>query len=118
TSAAEELPLLPGVATASEAMVLIEDGYRFAKFFPAEPAGGVAYLSSLASPLPQLKFCPTGGITPDSAPAYLSLPNVICVGGSWMVGRDRIAAQDWPAIKAAATAASLLRRSPVDRKGE
>jgi 2-dehydro-3-deoxyphosphogluconate aldolase/(4S)-4-hydroxy-2-oxoglutarate aldolase len=108
-AAGEGLPLLPGIATASEAMALIERGYRFAKFFPAEPAGGAAYLSALASPLPQLRFCPTGGITPETAPRYLKLPNVICVGGSWMVGRDRIAAGDWPAITAAAAAAAALR---------
>ena len=105
----EGLPLLPGIATASEAMALIERGYRFAKFFPAEQAGGAAYLSALASPLPQLKFCPTGGITVDSAPRYLKLPNVVCVGGSWMIGRDRVAAGDWAAITAAASAAAALQ---------
>jgi 2-dehydro-3-deoxyphosphogluconate aldolase/(4S)-4-hydroxy-2-oxoglutarate aldolase len=108
-AAGEGLPLLPGIATVSEAMALIERGYGFAKFFPAEPAGGAAYLSALASPLPQLKFCPTGGITLESAPRYLKLSNVACVGGSWMVDRDRIAAGDWPAITAAATAAAALR---------
>lgn len=108
-AAGEGLPLLPGLATASEAMALIERGYRFAKFFPAEPAGGAAYLSALASPLPQLSFCPTGGITLESAPRYLKLPNVVCVGGSWMVSRDRIAAGDWDAVAAAASAAAKLR---------
>lgn len=108
-AAGEGLPLLPGIATASEAMALIERGYRFAKFFPAEPAGGAAYLSALASPLPQLGFCPTGGITLESAPRYLKLPNVVCVGGSWMVSRDRIAAGDWDAVAAAASAAAKLR---------
>lgn len=108
--------LLPGIATASEAMVLIERGYRFAKFFPAEPAGGAAYLAAIASPLPQLTFCPTGGITLESAPRYLKLPNVICVGGSWMVNRDTIAAGDWSAITASAMKAAALnehRRSMV-----
>lgn len=105
----EALPLLPGIATASEAIALIERGYRFAKFFPAEPAGGAAYLSALASPLPQLRFCPTGGITLESAPRYLALPNVVCVGGSWMVKQDRIAAGDWAAVTAAASAAAKLR---------
>ncbi len=100
--------LLPGIATASEAMVLIERGYRFAKLFPAEPAGGAAYLAAIASPLPQLRFCPTGGITLDSAPSYLKLPNVICVGGSWMVNRKTIAASDWSAITAAAMKAAAL----------
>jgi 2-dehydro-3-deoxyphosphogluconate aldolase/(4S)-4-hydroxy-2-oxoglutarate aldolase len=99
---------LPGIATASEAMALIERGYSFAKFFPAEPAGGTAYLSAIASPLPQLKFCPTGGITLESAPKYLLLPNVICVGGSWMVNRKIIAAADWAGITAAATQAAGL----------
>jgi 2-dehydro-3-deoxyphosphogluconate aldolase/(4S)-4-hydroxy-2-oxoglutarate aldolase len=100
--------LLPGIATASEAMVLIERGYRFAKFFPAEPAGGVAYLSALASPLPQLRFCPTGGVTLESAPRYLRLPNVLCVGGSWMVGRKTIEAGDWSAITESAAQAAAL----------
>ncbi len=103
------IPLLPGIATASEAMTLIERGYRFAKFFPAEPAGGAAYLNALASPLPQLKFCPTGGITLESAPRYLKLPNVVCVGGSWMVGRAAIAAADWTGITQTATQAAALR---------
>lgn len=108
-AAIEGLPLLPGVATASEAMALIERDCRFAKFFPAEPAGGLAYLSALASPLPQLKFCPTGGITLESAPKYLALSNVVCVGGSWMVAKDRIAAADWAGITAQAAAAAKLR---------
>ncbi len=84
--AAEEvpIPLLPGVATASEAMKLREAGYRYLKLFPAEAAGGRALLKSLNGPLPDLKFCPTGGITEETAPDYLKLPNVICVGGSWM----------------------------------
>jgi 2-dehydro-3-deoxyphosphogluconate aldolase/(4S)-4-hydroxy-2-oxoglutarate aldolase len=99
---------LPGVSTASEAMRLIERGYRFAKFFPAEPAGGAAFLSAIASPLPQLRFCPTGGITLESAPKYLMLPNVVCVGGSWMVNRKTIAAGDWAGITAAAAEAAGL----------
>lgn len=108
-AAGEGLPLLPGIATASEAMKLIERGCRFAKFFPAEPAGGLAYLSALASPLPQLRFCPTGGITLASAPKYLALKNVVCVGGSWMLAKDRIAAGDWGTIAAEAAAAARLR---------
>ncbi len=99
---------LPGIATASEAMVLIERGYRFAKFFPAAAAGGTAFLAALASPLPQLRFCPTGGITPENAPAYLKLPNVVCVGGSWMVKRAAIAAGDWATIEQGARAARAL----------
>lgn len=100
--------LLPGIATASEAMKLIERGYKFAKFFPAAASGGPAFLSSIASPLPQLKFCPTGGITLASAPDYLKLPNVVCVGGSWMVGRNAIAGGDWAGITASAKAAAAL----------
>ncbi len=102
---------LPGIATVSEAMALIERGYSFAKFFPAEAAGGAAFLSSIASPLPQLRFCPTGGITPESAPRYLKLPNVVCVGGSWMVSRAAINAGDWAGITAASAAASKLGQS-------
>lgn len=105
------VPLLPGIATASEAIALIERGYGLAKFFPAEPAGGHAYLSALASPLPQLRFCPTGGITLASAPGYLALPNVICVGGSWMLPRERIVAKDWAAITTASRTAAALARS-------
>ncbi len=106
--AGAEVKLLPGIATASEAMRLIERGYEFAKLFPAEASGGAAFLSSIASPLPQLKFCPTGGITPESAPRYLKLPNVVCIGGSWMVNRAMIAAGDWSAITAAAAQAAAL----------
>lgn len=102
------IALLPGIATSSEAMALIERGYRFAKFFPAEPAGGAKYLAALASPLPQLSFCPTGGITLESASRYLQLPNVICVGGSWMVNRKTIEAGDWSAITASAAQAAAL----------
>lgn len=109
-AAQSNLPLLPGIATASEAIALIERGYGFAKFFPAEPAGGPAYLSALASPLPQLRFCPTGGITLESAPRYLALPNVVCVGGSWMLPRQRIVAKDWSAITTASRAAAALVR--------
>lgn len=110
-AAQSELPLLPGVATASEAIALIERGYRFAKFFPAEPAGGPKYLAALASPLPQLRFCPTGGITPESAPRYLALPNVVCVGGSWMISRAHVEARDWDAITSASRAAAALHGS-------
>jgi 2-dehydro-3-deoxyphosphogluconate aldolase/(4S)-4-hydroxy-2-oxoglutarate aldolase len=101
---------LPGVSTASEAMGLIERGYSFAKFFPAEPAGGAAFLGAIASPLPQLRFCPTGGITLESAPKYLALPNVVCVGGSWMVNRKTIAAGDWGAITELARQAAGLNQ--------
>jgi 2-dehydro-3-deoxyphosphogluconate aldolase / (4S)-4-hydroxy-2-oxoglutarate aldolase len=107
--AGADVRLLPGIATASEAMRLIERGYEFAKFFPAAASGGAAFLSSIASPLPQLKFCPTGGITLASAPDYLKLPNVVCIGGSWMVGRAAIAAGDWAGVMAGAKAASALK---------
>lgn len=103
------VPVLPGVASASEAMALIERGYQFAKFFPAEPAGGTPYLKALASPLPQLQFCPTGGLTLQTAPNYLALPNVICVGGSWMLRSEAIAAHDWEAVTTASRQAARLR---------
>jgi 2-dehydro-3-deoxyphosphogluconate aldolase / (4S)-4-hydroxy-2-oxoglutarate aldolase len=103
------LPLLPGAATASEVMALLERSYRFQKFFPAEPAGGIAALSSLASPLPQVKFCPTGGITPEKARDYLKLANVITLGGSWMAPKAKIAAGDWVGIEALARQSAALR---------
>ena len=108
--AAEDAGLapLPGIASASEAMALIERGYSLAKFFPAEAAGGAPFLASIASPLPQLKFCPTGGITPNNAGQYLKLPNVICVGGSWMVKPAAIAAKAWDEITEAAKLAAAL----------
>jgi 2-dehydro-3-deoxyphosphogluconate aldolase / (4S)-4-hydroxy-2-oxoglutarate aldolase len=99
---------LPGIATASEAMALIERGYSFAKFFPAEPSGGAPFLAALASPLPQLRFCPTGGITPANAPGYLGLPNVICVGGSWMVKAQTIKSRNWMEITRLAAQAAAL----------
>jgi 2-dehydro-3-deoxyphosphogluconate aldolase/(4S)-4-hydroxy-2-oxoglutarate aldolase len=105
---ASPLPLLPGASTAAEAMSLAERGYRLLKFFPAEPAGGPAYLKALASPLPMLRFCPTGGIDRASAPRYLALGNVVCVGGSWLTPADRIAAGDWAAIEALARDAAGL----------
>jgi 2-dehydro-3-deoxyphosphogluconate aldolase/(4S)-4-hydroxy-2-oxoglutarate aldolase len=104
------LPLLPGSATATEAMALLERGYSLQKFFPAEQAGGAALLAALAAPLPQVRFCPTGGITAASAPAYLALPNVVCVGGSWVAPRAAVAAGDAAAITALAREAAALRR--------
>lgn len=103
-----DIPLLPGIATASEAIALIERDFKFAKFFPAEPAGGAAYVAALASPLPQLTFCPTGGISLNNASRYLALPNVVCVGGSWMLQRNHISAKDWGAIRTASSAARAL----------
>ncbi len=104
----EALPLLPGSASASEAMVLLELGYTVQKFFPAEAAGGAAFLRALASPLPQISFCPTGGLTPANTPDYLALPNVICAGGSWVAPKDKCASRDWAAIKALASEAAKL----------
>lgn len=107
--AVEAMPLLPGSATASEAMRLLERGFAVQKFFPAEPSGGAAYLSSIASPLPQVQFCPTGGITPEKAAQYLALKNVLAVGGSWMVPQKLIAAGDWAGIEALARAAYAIK---------
>ncbi|GHH29203.1 bifunctional 4-hydroxy-2-oxoglutarate aldolase/2-dehydro-3-deoxy-phosphogluconate aldolase [Streptomyces rubradiris] len=103
------VPYLPGVSTASEVVALLERGVRKMKFFPAQAAGGTAYLRSLAGPLPQARFCPTGGIGPATAPEYLSLPNVGCVGGSWMVPAEAVAARDWDRIEELARAAAGLR---------
>lgn len=105
-----DMPLLPGGVTATEVMTLLERGYHFQKFFPAEPAGGTAYLSSLAQPIPQVKFCPTGGITPALAPSYLKLPNVITLGGSWMAPKALVAAGDWAGIEKLAREAAALAR--------
>jgi 2-dehydro-3-deoxyphosphogluconate aldolase / (4S)-4-hydroxy-2-oxoglutarate aldolase len=109
--AAEDVPLalLPGAATASEAMGLLERGYRHLKFFPAVPAGGARLLAAWAGPLPQLRFCPTGGISAASAAEFLALPNVLCVGGSWLTPADKLATGDWAGIEALARAAANLR---------
>lgn len=104
-----DTPWLPGAATASEALALFERGYRLQKFFPAAAIGGVEHLRSLAGPLPGIRFCPTGGIDVASAPRYLALPDVACVGGSWLTPRDLVSAQNWPAIEALARAAAQLR---------
>ncbi|MEU1303957.1 bifunctional 4-hydroxy-2-oxoglutarate aldolase/2-dehydro-3-deoxy-phosphogluconate aldolase [Streptomyces shenzhenensis] len=103
------VPFLPGVSTTSEVVALLERGVREMKFFPAQAAGGTAYLKSLAGPLPQARFCPTGGIGPANAVEYLSLPNVGCVGGTWMVPADAVAARDWPRIETLARTAANLR---------
>lgn len=107
---ASGVPFLPGVSTASEVVALLERGVTEMKFFPAEAAGGTAYLKSLAGPLPGVRFCPTGGIGPGTAPAYLALPNVGCVGGSWMVPADAVAAGDWGRVERLAREAAALRR--------
>jgi 2-dehydro-3-deoxyphosphogluconate aldolase/(4S)-4-hydroxy-2-oxoglutarate aldolase len=106
------VPFLPGAGTSSEVMRLLERGYDCLKFFPAEPSGGVAYLGALAAPLPAARFCPTGGIDAARAPAYLALPNVVCVGGSWVAPRAAVDAGDWPAITRLARAAVALRPTP------
>jgi 2-dehydro-3-deoxyphosphogluconate aldolase / (4S)-4-hydroxy-2-oxoglutarate aldolase len=103
------VPYLPGVSTVSEAMALLECGVTEMKFFPAEAGGGTAYLRAMASPLPGARFCPTGGIDAARAPAYLALPNVACVGGSWMVPAPALAASDWGRISQLAREAAALR---------
>lgn len=102
------IPFLPGAATASEVMALREEGHVVLKFFPAEQAGGAAYLKALASPLAGTVFCPTGGITPENAGDYLALGNVVCVGGSWVAPKDKVAAGAWDAITALAGEAVKL----------
>ncbi|GAB4384267.1 bifunctional 4-hydroxy-2-oxoglutarate aldolase/2-dehydro-3-deoxy-phosphogluconate aldolase [Albidovulum sp.] len=105
----EDLPLLPGAATATEVMALLERGYTVQKFFPAEAAGGARALAAIGAPLAGVRFCPTGGIGPANARDYLSLKNVLCVGGSWVAPADRVAAGDWAAIEALARDAAALR---------
>lgn len=102
------MPLLPGVATASEAMMARECGYRIMKFFPAGPAGGPTYLKALSSPLAEILFCPTGGVSAANAKDYLSLPNVVCVGGSWVAPDDAMKSGDWARIEALAAEAVKL----------
>lgn len=104
----QSVPLLPGVASPSEAMNLLGQGIAHMKFFPAEAAGGIPMLKSFGGPLPQIKFCPTGGINLASAPAYLALSNVLCIGGTWMLDKALIAARDWSAIEAKAREAAQL----------
>ena len=103
------IPLLPGIATASDLMRGLERGYRRFKFFLAESSGGTATLRAFAGPFPQARFCPTGGIDADSAPRYLALGNVMTVGGSWMVPADALAERDWVAIAVLAGRAATLR---------
>ena len=105
-----DLPYLPGASTASEAMTLLERGYHWQKFFPAVPAGGIEFVRALASPLPRVGFCTTGGIGAASAAAWLALPNVVAVGGSWLTPKEIIAAGDWAAVEALAREASVLGR--------
>ncbi len=103
------IPLLPGIGTPTEAMTASEQGYNFLKFFPAEALGGVEVLKAYASPLSDIMFCPTGGITAEKARTYLALPNVICVGGSWVMPQDALQAGDWSRIEALAREAAALR---------
>lgn len=103
------IPVLPGVATASEAMAAAEAGFDLLKFFPAEQAGGLDYLKSLQGPLPDIRFCPTGSITRERAPDYLALGNVVCVGGSWIASKAMFEQGDWAGIEANARAAAAMR---------
>ena len=104
-----DLPLLGGVATVGEAMGMLERGYNVCKFFPAEANGGAKALKAFAGPLPQMNFCPTGGVTPENAKDYLSLPNVLCVGGSWIASSDLVNAGKWSEIEERARVASGLK---------
>jgi 2-dehydro-3-deoxyphosphogluconate aldolase/(4S)-4-hydroxy-2-oxoglutarate aldolase len=104
------LPHLPGAATVSEVLRLLELGYTEMKFFPAEASGGVDFLKSVSSPVPAARFCPTGGITPASAGSYLALPNVGCVGGSWLTPTDAVLDGDWARVTRLATEATYLPR--------
>jgi 2-dehydro-3-deoxyphosphogluconate aldolase/(4S)-4-hydroxy-2-oxoglutarate aldolase len=103
------LPVLPGVATVGEVMAVLERGLNAMKFFPAGPAGGPAYLAAIGAPIPQVQFCPTGGISPGTAPDYLALPNVSCVGGSWLTPRSAVESNDWNQITRLAKDAAALR---------
>lgn len=105
-----DLPLLPGAATASEAMRLLERGYTVQKFFPAEANGGVPALKAIGAPIPQVRFCPTGGVSLKNAPAYLALSNTLCVGGSWVAPKELVAKADWKAIEDLAREAAALPR--------
>ncbi|QJF51722.1 bifunctional 4-hydroxy-2-oxoglutarate aldolase/2-dehydro-3-deoxy-phosphogluconate aldolase [Roseobacter ponti] len=107
---AMDLPLLAGAATATEAMKLLERGYDMLKFFPAEASGGAPALKAIGAPLPQVSFCPTGGVSPSNAMEYLSLSNVVCAGGSWVAPADLVASGDWAGIEALAREASTLGR--------
>ncbi|HKT72542.1 MAG TPA: bifunctional 4-hydroxy-2-oxoglutarate aldolase/2-dehydro-3-deoxy-phosphogluconate aldolase [Steroidobacteraceae bacterium] len=106
------IPYLPGVATASELMVGIAAGYRYFKFFPAASAGGRDMLKALSGPFPDVRFCPTGGITSESAASYLGLPNVMCVGGSWLTPDELMAEKDWRRVETLAARAASLRAGP------
>lgn len=102
------LPFLPGTATVSEVLAVLEAGFEEMKFFPAEASGGAAFLRAVSAPVPMARFCPTGGITAGSARTYLDLPNVGCVGGTWITPADAVARGDWARIEALARAAAAL----------
>ena len=104
------IPFLPGVQTVSEAMALAELGFQVLKFFPADAAGGLTWIKAVGAPLADLRFCPTGGITAETAPAYLALANVACVGGSWVAPRVAVATGDWQSVERLAATASTLKR--------
>jgi 2-dehydro-3-deoxyphosphogluconate aldolase/(4S)-4-hydroxy-2-oxoglutarate aldolase len=104
------LPFLPGIQTVSEAMALAQQGFSLMKFFPADAAGGIAWLKAVAAPLAGLRFCPTGGIGAESASHYLALANVACVGGSWMAPREAVQSGDWERVERLAAAAATLKR--------
>jgi 2-dehydro-3-deoxyphosphogluconate aldolase/(4S)-4-hydroxy-2-oxoglutarate aldolase len=106
-----DVPLLPGAITPGEIMTAREAGLDFLKFFPAEQAGGIAFLKSLASPFGGIRFCPTGGVSQKNVKDYLALPNVVCVGGSWVAPDDLIAAKDWAAIERLSAEAAALAQS-------
>ncbi|MDJ0835507.1 MAG: bifunctional 4-hydroxy-2-oxoglutarate aldolase/2-dehydro-3-deoxy-phosphogluconate aldolase [Acidobacteriota bacterium] len=103
-----DMKLLPGAATPTEVMNLLDQDLTYMKFFPAEAAGGISYLKSMSAPIPQARFCPTGGVKPTNAADYLALPNVLCVGGTWVCPKDAVAAKDWDRIEALARKASTL----------
>jgi len=109
-AAGSDVPLLPGAVTSSEIMAALEQGYSLLKFFPAEQAGGAAYLKSLSSPFAGVRFCPTGGVSEKNAPIYLGLPNVLCVGGSWVAPDELVRDGKWAEIEALARQASGLAR--------
>lgn len=105
------VPFLPGIQTVSESLAAAEQGWRVQKFFPADRAGGPGWLKAVAAPLAGLRYCPTGGIGPDNAADYLALPNVVCVGGSWVAPREAIASKNWLQIERLAAAAAAIKRS-------
>lgn len=110
---AEGLPIMPGAATASEVMALLERGYEMQKFFPAQAAGGVPMLKSIGAPLPQVSFCPTGGVTPQNLCSYLALPNVVVCGGTWVAPEAMMVAGDWDGIAALAAEAVATAKAGV-----